>query len=392
MAEASPLPNTDAAPHQGLVPPPLKIIPTCSNNFCGKLAPGYELPQLQCELIEKLGGGSYGEVWLVKLISNGDRYVVKIYDKRREYQRAAHRECKVLHQLRDTPGVINMLANCKANTGCCEHICILMPFFPMSLCDFIEKSHVPPKISEGLQTQIRSLLQALQAIHVKKILHADLKPENILIDATGTIAICDFGSACFTDGLHQELMTSPAYRAPELMPEPHDELVLQYSTASDVWALGCLLVELVTGKLLFNEGGDKAVRKVQTNMISNIQKEFAALYVPSEVDELVSFFTPFFQLKPDERGKIETILNHSFLRGSASSAAVDDSLASSAAVSKKRRITGAEPIAKTSRIHDLLHGTSTSPVSFRLCPFAQLMGTPPFMRKILDEFLSNKYL
>ena len=91
------------------------------------------------------------------------------------------------------------------------------------------------------------ILQALKYLEQENIIHCDLKPENILLksrDKSG-IKIIDFGSSCFADQRIYTYIQSRFYRAPEII------LGIPFTTAIDMWSLGCILVELYTGMPIF---------------------------------------------------------------------------------------------------------------------------------------------
>ncbi len=107
---------------------------------------------------------------------------------------------------------------------------------------------------------IRKLAAALQVAHDAGIIHRDLKPANIMIDGRGEPVITDFGLA-FLSGEERTRLTqsgvvlgSPAYMSPEQLEGP----VSQLSPASDQFALGVILFELLTGQLPF-QGSISAV-------------------------------------------------------------------------------------------------------------------------------------
>jgi len=87
-------------------------------------------------------------------------------------------------------------------------------------------------------------------VHSRGIVYADLKPANILFDENETLKLCDFGQAQRVEAIERALAEgrqpprkgSPQYMAPELFLEGGI-----HSFASDLWSLGCVLFELLTG-------------------------------------------------------------------------------------------------------------------------------------------------
>lgn len=90
-------------------------------------------------------------------------------------------------------------------------------------------------------------LLALNFIHSRNLIHCDLKPENILIKSysRSLIKVIDFGSSCFTSDQLSSYVQSRSYRAPEVV------LGYPYDQRIDMWSLGCILAELWTGRVLF---------------------------------------------------------------------------------------------------------------------------------------------
>jgi len=95
---------------------------------------------------------------------------------------------------------------------------------------------------------VRRVLESLAYLHAHGIVHRDLKPTNIMLDAARGPVLCDFGLAHVEDSAltqRGDLLGTPAYMAPECF---HGEAV---DARSDLFAMGVMLYELLTGRLPF---------------------------------------------------------------------------------------------------------------------------------------------
>ncbi|KAK0877912.1 mitogen activated protein kinase [Friedmanniomyces endolithicus] len=107
-------------------------------------------------------------------------------------------------------------------------------------------------IQELMETDMHQTLRALKAMHSANVLHRDLKPSNLLLNANCDLKVCDFGlarSAASTEdnqGFMTENVATRWYRAPEIM-----LTFKEYTKAIDVWSVGCILAEMLSGKPLF---------------------------------------------------------------------------------------------------------------------------------------------
>ncbi|KAF8576411.1 mitogen activated protein kinase-like protein [Ramaria rubella] len=103
---------------------------------------------------------------------------------------------------------------------------------------------------------IYQTLRALKALHSANVLHRDLKPSNLLLNANCDLKLCDFGLARSSlpaangdDGsstFMTEYVATRWYRAPEVM-----LTFKEYTRAIDIWSVGCVLAEMLSGKPLF---------------------------------------------------------------------------------------------------------------------------------------------
>lgn len=134
-----------------------------------------------------------------------------------------------------------------------------MPYYTMrlaeggSLADRLKKRGVLPE-KEAAQMMSR-IARAVQHAHDHGVLHRDLKPANILLDVAGKPMLSDFGLAKLLDAEFQLTRTHAHVGTPHYMsPEQAAGKAREITTASDTWALGVMLYQMLTGKLPFQGG------------------------------------------------------------------------------------------------------------------------------------------
>mmetsp|Transcript_23247 Transcript_23247/g.58774 ORF Transcript_23247/g.58774 Transcript_23247/m.58774 type:complete len:850 (+) Transcript_23247:244-2793(+) len=132
-----------------------------------------------------------------------------------------------------------------------EHLILVTELLKDNLYEFSkfnrENGQAPYFTKGRLQTISRDILRALDYIHGLDLIHCDLKPENILMKSYSRteVKVIDFGSSCFIDDHLSSYVQSRSYRAPEVI------LGCAYDQKIDIWSLGCILAELWTGYVLF---------------------------------------------------------------------------------------------------------------------------------------------
>ncbi len=133
-----------------------------------------------------------------------------------------------------------------------------------------------------LQSITKQILTALSFIHDLKLIHCDLKPENILIKSYSRceIKVIDFGSSCFIHDHLSSYVQSRSYRAPEVI------LGCRYDYKIDIWSLGCILAELFTGYVLFQNDSVQGLLSRVIGIIGPIPE-----YMMKEGRLVSNFFT-----------------------------------------------------------------------------------------------------
>lgn len=186
--------------------------------------------------IEKyLGQGEFSTVWKTE-----DNYAIKIVKSAKVYAAAAKNEIQVLSAIERNEYLMNLIDSFTIRGPNGKHYCLIVEFLGPSLVD-----------GGALQIDIvrrysAQLVKGLKFMQQKRIIHTDLKLENILIH-NDTVKIADFGNAISYDEKKKPTtIQTRQYRAPEVI------LGDKYNYTADIWSLGCIIFELITGDLLFN--------------------------------------------------------------------------------------------------------------------------------------------
>uniref|UniRef100_A0A8C7Z1D8 mitogen-activated protein kinase n=1 Tax=Oryzias sinensis TaxID=183150 RepID=A0A8C7Z1D8_9TELE len=99
---------------------------------------------------------------------------------------------------------------------------------------------------DHVQFLIYQILRGLKYIHSAGIVHRDLKPSNLAVNEDCELKILDFGLARHTDDEMTGYVATRWYRAPEIMLN-----WMHYNMTVDIWSVGCIMAELLTGRTLF---------------------------------------------------------------------------------------------------------------------------------------------
>lgn len=210
------------------------------------------------ERTDRIGQGAYGIVYRGIQRSTGSTVAIK----RIPFAEATPeggvpcnviREISLLREL-DHPNVVRLLDVNQAQPG---ELYLVFEFVRFDLKTFMDQQQSSTAVSErvGLQPAIvknfmKQILQGVGFCHTYRVLHRDLKPHNLLISQDGTqLKLADFGLARLSglpNGPYTYEVVTLWYRAPELLLGAS-----RYSTAVDMWSVGCIFAEMATGLPLF---------------------------------------------------------------------------------------------------------------------------------------------
>ena len=200
-------------------------------------------------LIEVLGQGGTSVVFRAQRASGAGIQTVALKLLRTglfsaDGQRRFRREQGVLAQL-SHPHIASLVDGGISEAG--------IPYIAMEFVDGLPITEYANAHALGLRARLELLVTVCRAIdsaHRTLVVHRDLKPSNVLVNTAGEIKVLDFGIArLLDDGDHHPTQTNaisltPGYAAPEqFLPGP-------VTTATDIYALGILMGELLTGRLL----------------------------------------------------------------------------------------------------------------------------------------------
>ncbi|HVS01733.1 MAG TPA: protein kinase, partial [Thermoanaerobaculia bacterium] len=215
------------------------------------------------EITAKLGEGGMGEVWRAQDTRLGRQVAIKVLPERfvADPDRLARfeREARVLASLshRNVAGIHEV----GEEAG--RHYLVMELVEGETLAERIARGRLPPE--EALPIAL-AIAEALEAAHARGIVHRDLKPANVKIEPGGRVKVLDFGLAKALEpapgtpgatGLaHSPTLTYQATQAGVLMGtaaymSPEQARGQESDRRVDIWALGVVLFEMLTGRMAF---------------------------------------------------------------------------------------------------------------------------------------------
>ena len=208
--------------------------------------------------VSKIGGGSFGAVYLVKEKDTGKLYAMKKFYLDNLGNGGAKKQYEILSKFNheNIHKVIDMFIAQNKNQY------LITPYIQNNLYDYVSKK-LPEK---AIKQIIYQIICGINYLHSLKFIHRDIKPDNILISSEGKIVLTDFDLCRQESKGKDDPMTRTAvtlyYRAPEIF--FGDSF---YTNKIDIWSIGCVFAELIIGKPLFKANNELGTL---SNIIENI--------------------------------------------------------------------------------------------------------------------------
>eukprot|EP00923_Selenidium_pygospionis_P018528 GHVN01032410.1.p1 GENE.GHVN01032410.1~~GHVN01032410.1.p1 ORF type:complete len:883 (-),score=287.62 GHVN01032410.1:484-3132(-) len=258
-------------------------------------------------VLQLLGKGSYGTVYLVQKITTERVYAMKVLRKdiviSRKQVEHTKTERNVMVAIRH-PFIVQLYYSLQTK----QKLYFIMEYCPGGEL-FFHLSRRRIFDEEGCRFYASQILLALAHLHTMNIIYRDLKPENILLDKDGYVKLTDFGLSKegVSDNVSAHSMCgTPEYIAPEVLENKG------HGKAVDWWSLGTLIFELLNGLPAFYS-------RDRNQLFRNI-REGSLAYPPHFSPEARSLLTGLFNRNPNLRlgggpGDAEEIKAHPFFNG-----------------------------------------------------------------------------
>mmetsp|Transcript_9057 Transcript_9057/g.13944 ORF Transcript_9057/g.13944 Transcript_9057/m.13944 type:complete len:886 (+) Transcript_9057:22-2679(+) len=219
--------------------------------------------EMKFEVIDKLGKGSFGQVFRCRSLKSGRLCAIKIVKNRKSYVAQAQLEAGLARALTVRIASANIVKYfCDFSFE--NHVCLVFEALSMNMYELLKNNQFRGLPLNSVRHLSQQIIAALCALDDARIIHSDLKPENILLVQSEyetddgaeylvpeiqkfatRIKLIDLGSAAVEGRATQTYVQSRFYRAPEIL------IGAPYDCAIDAWSCACVSAELMLGLPIF---------------------------------------------------------------------------------------------------------------------------------------------
>ena len=252
---------------------------------------------------KNIGKGGFGCVWKVRHKETKKVYAIKVINKesiiKQNLVEQTNREIQIMYKL-DHPYIIKLANHFEDD----EDFCLIMQY--ASKGQLYSQIKRLKRLDQKQAAQyMREIISAVKYLHTRDppIIHRDIKPENVLLDSEGICKLADFGWSNFEEGNKQRetYCGTPEYLAPEMINKSgHDENI-------DIWSLGVMLFEMLTGKTPFNFKGDR-------NQLYNSIKTLKIVWTDDFPPLAKDLISKILRLQPKDRLSLDQIIEHQWFK------------------------------------------------------------------------------
>ncbi|KAI6176185.1 Mitogen-activated protein kinase [Aphelenchoides bicaudatus] len=280
-----------------------------------------------------VGTGAHGAVCAAECLLTNQKVAIKKFTRPFQspiHAKRAHRELRLL-RLMNHENIIDLLDvfspdHDVAHLNDVYFVSVLMG------ADLSNILRIQRLSDDHIQFLVYQILRGLKYIHSAGIIHRDLKPSNIAVNEDCELKILDFGLARREDQEMTGYVATRWYRAPEIMLN-----WMRYTQTVDVWSVGCIMAELITGRTLF-PGADhidqltrimnvcgtpsedflarissEEARNYIRNVPSMQRKDFK-IFFANATPEAIDFLERTLNLDPDLRPNAAEAMEHPYFK------------------------------------------------------------------------------
>ena len=255
-----------------------------------------------------IGEGAYGKVFECLNIETGEILAVKHVELSGDSKRivteisSLKKEISLLRNLKHKNIVKYITTQVSEDM---KSVNILMEFVPggsvRQLLNKFEKFH-----EKTAQKYLYQLLVGLEYLHSKGIIHRDIKSANLLVDNEGIVKLSDFGASKYIEDsieMNRSLKGSPYWIAPEVA------LRTGHSYSADIWSVGCVVIEMVTGNPPWANLSKSA--KEVLKIVANTK--YPPQYPSNLSKACEEFLNMCLKVDPKQRASIKELLESEFI-------------------------------------------------------------------------------
>mmetsp|Transcript_15840 Transcript_15840/g.31001 ORF Transcript_15840/g.31001 Transcript_15840/m.31001 type:complete len:325 (+) Transcript_15840:101-1075(+) len=236
--------------------------------------------------LDKIGEGTYGLVYKAKHTKTSEIVALKeirLDNEEEGTPSTAVREISILKQLQHS-NIVQLHDVIHTDTS----LTLVFEYLDQDLKNYLDACSDTGIDEYTIKSFLYQLLQGIAYCHQHRVLHRDLKPQNLLINMEGELKLADFGLARGF-GIPVRKYT---HEVVTLWYRPPDVLLgsTTYSTQIDIWGIGCIFGEMVTGRPLFCGASDKdQLLKIYSILGSPTRKSWPGMV---ELPEFKNFNLP----------------------------------------------------------------------------------------------------